>query len=48
VRIPLVFERNTSANHSFHGGNRLGLLQIGLYSCAEATHIPSKKTMYVF
>jgi hypothetical protein len=35
----LVFERNASANHSFQGGQRLILYQIGLFSWVKETQV---------
>jgi hypothetical protein len=39
VRIELVFDRNTSANHSFQGRERFILFQIGQFSLVKETNV---------
>jgi hypothetical protein len=44
VRLELVFERNTSCESYIQGGDRLCLLQIGLFSWVEETHVSLQTT----
>jgi hypothetical protein len=43
VRIELVFQGLLPAKHSFQGGEKLILFQMGLYSYIQETHVPLKR-----